>query len=86
MSAITIFASRKSIYSSRGRVNINFALFRYTRAFGDGPRHFEPQSSGEYDILPGTPSPNYHTTLPYTADLQRYWARTHDAPATSLLT
>ncbi|GFW19016.1 hypothetical protein TNCV_165291 [Trichonephila clavipes] len=27
------------------RVNINVALFSYTRAFGDGPRNFEPWSS-----------------------------------------
>ncbi|GFW77009.1 uncharacterized protein TNCV_2724391 [Trichonephila clavipes] len=26
-------------------LNINVALFSYTRAFGDGPRHFEPWSS-----------------------------------------
>ncbi|GFW74256.1 hypothetical protein TNCV_2524601 [Trichonephila clavipes] len=26
-------------------VNINVALFSYTRAFGDGPRNFEPWSS-----------------------------------------
>ncbi|GFT59085.1 hypothetical protein TNCV_186621 [Trichonephila clavipes] len=25
-----------------GEVNINVALFRYTRAFGDRPRHIEP--------------------------------------------
>ncbi|GFW77533.1 hypothetical protein TNCV_2499251 [Trichonephila clavipes] len=25
--------------------NINVALFNYTRAFGDGPHHFEPWSS-----------------------------------------
>ncbi|GFU56810.1 hypothetical protein TNCV_2539801 [Trichonephila clavipes] len=33
----------------RERVNINVALFSYTRAFGDGPRHFEPWSSDEDD-------------------------------------
>ncbi|GFV34004.1 hypothetical protein TNCV_2614021 [Trichonephila clavipes] len=63
------------------------------RAFGDGPRNFEPWSSD----VDGTPSPNYHTTptggcfssqqierasLPYTAGLLKwYWARTHDMPA-----
>ncbi|GFV45994.1 hypothetical protein TNCV_1921231 [Trichonephila clavipes] len=26
-------------------LNINVALFSYTRAFGDGPRNFEPWSS-----------------------------------------
>ncbi|GFS96845.1 hypothetical protein TNCV_4177571 [Trichonephila clavipes] len=28
-----------------GSLNINVALFSYTRAFGDGPRNFEPWSS-----------------------------------------
>ncbi|GFW43587.1 hypothetical protein TNCV_4769431 [Trichonephila clavipes] len=28
-------------------VNIDVALFSYTGAFGDGPRHFEPLSSDE---------------------------------------
>ncbi|GFU32105.1 hypothetical protein TNCV_3833461 [Trichonephila clavipes] len=30
-------------------LNINVALFSYTRAFGDGPRSFEPWSSGVDD-------------------------------------
>ncbi|GFX58379.1 hypothetical protein TNCV_306691 [Trichonephila clavipes] len=34
----------------------------YTRAFGDGPRNFEPWSSDVDDTLAGTPSPNSHTT------------------------
>ncbi|GFV89735.1 hypothetical protein TNCV_827271 [Trichonephila clavipes] len=34
----------------------------YTRAFGDGPRNFEPWLSDVDDTLAGTPSPNYHTT------------------------
>ncbi|GFW77657.1 uncharacterized protein TNCV_133481 [Trichonephila clavipes] len=34
----------------------------YTRAFGDGPRNFEPWSSDVDDTCPGPPSPNYHTT------------------------
>ncbi|GFW76981.1 hypothetical protein TNCV_2593611 [Trichonephila clavipes] len=34
----------------------------YTRAFGDGPRNFEPWSNDVDDTLAGTPSPNYHTT------------------------
>ncbi|GFS63546.1 fibroblast growth factor receptor-like 1 [Trichonephila clavipes] len=34
----------------------------YRRAFGGGPRNFEPRSSDEDDTLPGTPSPNFHTT------------------------
>ncbi|GFV95827.1 hypothetical protein TNCV_1728771 [Trichonephila clavipes] len=34
----------------------------YTRAFGDGPRNFEPWSSDVDDTLARTPSPNYHTT------------------------
>ncbi|GFX10085.1 hypothetical protein TNCV_4539561 [Trichonephila clavipes] len=34
----------------------------YTRAFGDGPRNFEPWSSDVDDTRAGTPSPNYHTT------------------------
>ncbi|GFY35220.1 hypothetical protein TNCV_5045941 [Trichonephila clavipes] len=43
------------------RVNFNVTLFSYTRAFGDGPRNFEPWSSDEDDTRAGTPSPNYHT-------------------------
>ncbi|GFW82354.1 hypothetical protein TNCV_3818351 [Trichonephila clavipes] len=43
------------------RLNINVALFSYTRAFGDRPRNFEPWSSDEDDTRAGTPSPNYHT-------------------------
>ncbi|GFU26091.1 hypothetical protein TNCV_5105481 [Trichonephila clavipes] len=42
-----------------------FAMFfglGYTRAFGNGPRNFEPWSSDMDDTCPGTPSPNYHTT------------------------
>ncbi|GFW80003.1 hypothetical protein TNCV_984121 [Trichonephila clavipes] len=34
----------------------------YTRAFGDGPRNFEPWSSDEDDSGAGTASPNYHGT------------------------
>ncbi|GFY29859.1 hypothetical protein TNCV_4071721 [Trichonephila clavipes] len=34
---------------SKEWVNINVALFGYTRAFGDGPRHSEPWSSDEND-------------------------------------
>ncbi|GFX93598.1 hypothetical protein TNCV_1587751 [Trichonephila clavipes] len=34
----------------------------YTRAFGDGPRNFEPWSSDVNDTLAGTSSPNYYTT------------------------
>ncbi|GFV36080.1 hypothetical protein TNCV_345961 [Trichonephila clavipes] len=32
-----------------GWLNINVALFSCTRAFGDGPRNFEPWSSDEDD-------------------------------------
>ncbi|GFW53798.1 hypothetical protein TNCV_3938921 [Trichonephila clavipes] len=46
---------------ARERVSINVALYNYTKAFGDGPRHFEPWSSDEDDTLAATPSPNYHT-------------------------
>ncbi|GFU06788.1 hypothetical protein TNCV_4353471 [Trichonephila clavipes] len=35
--------------------NVNVALVSYTKAFGDGPRHFEPQSSDENDTRAGTP-------------------------------
>ncbi|GFS98880.1 hypothetical protein TNCV_3528591 [Trichonephila clavipes] len=42
------------------------------RVFGDGPRHFEPRSNDENDILAGTPSPNFHTNWRW------YWARTRD--------
>ncbi|GFW01466.1 hypothetical protein TNCV_5031161 [Trichonephila clavipes] len=38
------------------------SMLSYTRAFGDGPRNFEPWSSDVDDTLAGTPSPNYHTT------------------------
>ncbi|GFX02454.1 hypothetical protein TNCV_3065191 [Trichonephila clavipes] len=34
----------------------------YTRAFGDGPRNFEPWSSDVDDTLASMASPNYHTT------------------------
>ncbi|GFW21664.1 hypothetical protein TNCV_4281791 [Trichonephila clavipes] len=34
----------------------------YTRAFGDGPRNFEPWSSDVDDTWAGIPVPNYHTT------------------------
>ncbi|GFU12993.1 RNase H domain-containing protein [Trichonephila clavipes] len=33
----------------------------YTKAFGDGPRNFEPWSSDEDETCAGTPSPRYHT-------------------------
>ncbi|GFV56777.1 hypothetical protein TNCV_153191 [Trichonephila clavipes] len=61
------------------------------------PRNFEPWSSDEDDTGAGTLSPNFHTTptrgrlcsrqiqrasLPYTAGLYWYWARTRDMPAT----
>ncbi|GFW90012.1 hypothetical protein TNCV_2172071 [Trichonephila clavipes] len=42
--------------------NINVALFSYTKAFGDGPLHFEPRSSDEDNTRAGNPSPNYRTT------------------------
>ncbi|GFW25294.1 hypothetical protein TNCV_5088601 [Trichonephila clavipes] len=32
----------------------------YTRAFGDGPRHFEPWSRTTPELTP-PPSPSYHT-------------------------
>ncbi|GFW60588.1 hypothetical protein TNCV_569341 [Trichonephila clavipes] len=52
-------------------VNINVALFSYTRAFRDVSRHFEPWSSDEDDTRAGTPSPNYHTngTFELSTDL-----------------
>ncbi|GFS65372.1 hypothetical protein TNCV_2451801 [Trichonephila clavipes] len=34
----------------------------YSRAFGDGPRHFEPWSSCEDDTRASTPSSNFHIT------------------------
>ncbi|GFY07622.1 hypothetical protein TNCV_4094921 [Trichonephila clavipes] len=34
----------------------------YTRAFGNGPRYFEPWSSDVDDTSGVTSSPNYHTT------------------------
>ncbi|GFW01584.1 hypothetical protein TNCV_4084991 [Trichonephila clavipes] len=33
----------------------------YTKAFGDGPRHFEPWSN-DVDDTRAAPSPDYHTT------------------------
>ncbi|GFU74558.1 hypothetical protein TNCV_616041 [Trichonephila clavipes] len=50
------------IQASRG-THMPEILFKiYTRAFGDGPRNFEPWSSDVDDTLAGTPSPNYRTT------------------------
>ncbi|GFU36673.1 hypothetical protein TNCV_3311671 [Trichonephila clavipes] len=66
------------IRASRGSPMPEIIFKIYTRAFGDGPRNFEPWSNVD-DTL--TPSPNYHTTptggrfspdlaiLPYTAGL-----------------
>ncbi|GFY25240.1 uncharacterized protein TNCV_2483611 [Trichonephila clavipes] len=45
--------------STKGAVII---CISYTRAFGDGPRNFEPWSSDVDDTRAGNPSPNYHTT------------------------
>ncbi|GFW29296.1 hypothetical protein TNCV_742381 [Trichonephila clavipes] len=73
-------------------VNINVSPFRITRAFGDGPRNSEPWSSDKDDTCAGTPSPTTttptrgrlrsrwikHASLPYTAGIWWYWARTHD--------
>ncbi|GFU48897.1 hypothetical protein TNCV_3209011 [Trichonephila clavipes] len=43
-------------------VNYNELLFNFSRAFGDGPRNFEPWSS-EKDLLElEVPSPNFHIT------------------------
>ncbi|GFX44096.1 hypothetical protein TNCV_4118921 [Trichonephila clavipes] len=44
-----------------GKLTFEFFVC-YTRAFGDGPRNFEPWSSDVDDTRAGTPSPNYHTT------------------------
>ncbi|GFU42513.1 hypothetical protein TNCV_4556331 [Trichonephila clavipes] len=80
-------------------MNTYAALFSYSRTFSDGPRNFEPWLNLIPPELPPT-SPNYHTkptggrlssrkikraSLPYTADLHRYQARTHDTPSTSPL-
>ncbi|GFW34208.1 hypothetical protein TNCV_384241 [Trichonephila clavipes] len=43
-------------------MNINVTLYSYSRAFGDGPRNFEPWSSDEEDTWADTPSPKYPTT------------------------
>ncbi|GFX03057.1 hypothetical protein TNCV_4288401 [Trichonephila clavipes] len=43
------------------RVNINVAIFSYSRAFGDGPSNFEQWSNDETPEL-ATPSPNFHTS------------------------
>ncbi|GFY09673.1 hypothetical protein TNCV_381671 [Trichonephila clavipes] len=67
----------------------------YTRAFGNGPRNFEPWSSDVDDTRADTPSPNYHTSpredvsALYRFNVHRcptrrvlwYWARTHDIHA-----
>ncbi|GFW96635.1 uncharacterized protein TNCV_2846921 [Trichonephila clavipes] len=42
-------------------LNINVTLFSYSRAFGDGPRNFEPWSRDVDDTSAGTSSPNSHT-------------------------
>ncbi|GFW37680.1 uncharacterized protein TNCV_415661 [Trichonephila clavipes] len=69
----------------------------YTRAFGDGPRHFDPWSNEEDDTRDCIPSPDFHTTpmgeclslgilnvhRPLcTVDLKRCKELTHDTPAT----
>ncbi|GFU75707.1 putative DD41D transposase [Trichonephila clavipes] len=50
------------IRASRGSPMPEIIFKIYTRAFGDGPRNFEPWSSDVDDTLAGTPSPNYRTT------------------------
>ncbi|GFU65637.1 hypothetical protein TNCV_635601 [Trichonephila clavipes] len=42
-------------------VGSTYDHLNYTRAFGDGPRHFEPRPSDKNDTCVGTPSPNYLT-------------------------
>ncbi|GFU80584.1 hypothetical protein TNCV_534581 [Trichonephila clavipes] len=63
----------------------------YLKAFGNGPRHFEPwsQRGRHMNWHPTTPFPNFHTTPTGghlsldTAGLQQYQARNHDTTATA---
>ncbi|GFW19642.1 hypothetical protein TNCV_1605331 [Trichonephila clavipes] len=48
--------------SLQGQLRSDTLTTSYTRAFGDGPRHFEPWSSDEDATCAGHPSPNIHTT------------------------
>ncbi|GFW95961.1 hypothetical protein TNCV_4173881 [Trichonephila clavipes] len=52
--SLFLLISEYGSYSSTSRnhserVNINVAMLSYKRAFGDGPRNFEPRSSDEDD-------------------------------------
>ncbi|GFW11314.1 hypothetical protein TNCV_3808341 [Trichonephila clavipes] len=55
---LTVSFSRNPNPLTSVGVNMNVTLFSYTKAFGDGPRHFEPY---EEDIWAGRPSSNYPT-------------------------
>ncbi|GFW93748.1 hypothetical protein TNCV_4542751 [Trichonephila clavipes] len=56
-----VILQRKSWFQEKVRYKEKFAIQSYMRAFGDGPRNFEPWSSDVDDTSAGTPSPNYHT-------------------------
>ncbi|GFT16504.1 hypothetical protein TNCV_281371 [Trichonephila clavipes] len=45
-----------------GKIKRGILAGGYTRAFGDGPRNFEPWSNDVDDTRAGTLSSNYHTT------------------------
>ncbi|GFV12845.1 putative RNA-directed DNA polymerase from transposon X-element [Trichonephila clavipes] len=60
----------RTVLQSR-RPKINAYSTPYTRAFGDGPRNFEPGSSDVENTCAGTPSPNYHTTAGYILRTKR---------------
>ncbi|GFW09124.1 hypothetical protein TNCV_315351 [Trichonephila clavipes] len=60
MSATSVFADNPLIMALMGRLAID--SITYTRAFGDGPRNFEPWSGDVDDTSADILSPNYHTT------------------------
>ncbi|GFT32154.1 hypothetical protein TNCV_428021 [Trichonephila clavipes] len=65
--ASLVLIYRPNVAGMEGRVDPAQPVNRtpdlcYTRAFGDGPRNFEPWSSDVNDTRAGTPSPNYPTT------------------------
>ncbi|GFX23715.1 hypothetical protein TNCV_3596571 [Trichonephila clavipes] len=51
------WGSTRKLCSSRGSTK---TLFSYTRAFGDGPRNFEPWLSDVDDTIAGITFPKYH--------------------------
>ncbi|GFY19694.1 hypothetical protein TNCV_4648661 [Trichonephila clavipes] len=62
-SCITQSSSIGVVWKHGERVSCSVVkLVTYTRAFGDGPRNFEPMSCDEEDTRAANSSPNNHTT------------------------